>query len=56
MLIVTHDPAVAAACDRVVFMRDGRLVDQLASPSTESVAALLAALEARADEHTEAAA
>ena len=53
MLIVTHDPAVAAACDRVVFMRDGRLVDQLTSPSTESVAALLAALEARIVDHTE---
>lgn len=54
VLIVTHDPAVAAACDRVVFMHDGRLVDQLTDPSTESVAARLAALEAHADEHSEA--
>ncbi len=49
VLVVTHDPAVAAACDRVVFMRDGRLVDQLIGPGAESVAALLAALEVRAD-------
>lgn len=38
---------VAATCDRAVFMRDGRLVDQLIKPTTESVAALLASLEAR---------
>lgn len=27
VLVVTHDPKVAAACDRVMFMSDGRLVD-----------------------------
>ena len=47
VLIVTHDPTVAATCDRVVFMRDGRLIDQLIRPSTEAVAAHLAALETR---------
>ncbi len=46
VLVVTHDPSVAATCDRVVFMRDGRLVEQLVDPTTESVAARLAALEA----------
>ncbi|WP_231851398.1 ABC transporter ATP-binding protein [Microlunatus phosphovorus] len=44
VLIVTHDPAVAATCDRVVFMRDGRLVDQLAAPSVEQVASKLTSL------------
>ena len=34
--------------------RKSGLVDQLTAPSTESVAALLAAVEARADEPTEA--
>ena len=48
VLIVTHDPAVAAACDRVVFMRDGLLVRQLTAPSTEVVAAQLAQLEEEA--------
>lgn len=46
VLVVTHDPSVAATCDRVVFMRDGRLVEQLVDPTTESVATRLAALEA----------
>ena len=46
VLVVTHDPSVAATCDRVIFMRDGRLVEQLVSPNTESVASRLAALEA----------
>lgn len=45
VLVVTHDPGVAAACDRVVFMRDGRLVDQLAAPTLDAVASRLAALE-----------
>lgn len=50
VLIVTHDPAVAAACDRVVFMRDGRLVEQVSSPTTEGVARMLASLEESARE------
>jgi ABC-type lipoprotein export system ATPase subunit len=33
MLIVTHDPVVGAACDRVIRMRDGRIVaDEAAMP------------------------
>ena len=28
ILMVTHDPAVAAAADRIIYMRDGRVVDQ----------------------------
>ncbi|WP_394276288.1 ABC transporter ATP-binding protein [Luteococcus sp.] len=44
VLVVTHDPAVAAACDRVLFMRDGLLVQELRGADADSVAATLAAL------------
>jgi len=32
-VVVTHDAQLAAWADRVVFIRDGRMVDQTASPS-----------------------
>ncbi|MFT3943758.1 MAG: ABC transporter ATP-binding protein [Ancrocorticia sp.] len=44
VLVVTHDPKVAAAADRVLFMRDGLLVDELVQGSVDQVAAALAAL------------
>lgn len=47
VLVVTHDPKVAAACDRVVFMRDGLLVDELVGGTVQQVAARLASLTTR---------
>ena len=47
IVMVTHDPSAAATADRVLFLRDGRIVDQLASPSTVEVADRLARLETR---------
>lgn len=32
VLVATHDPRVATLCDRVVYMLDGRLVDQATPP------------------------
>lgn len=46
VVVVTHDPSVAARCDRVVFMRDGLLVDELTRPTIEQVAAALTTLTA----------
>jgi putative ABC transport system ATP-binding protein len=33
VVLVTHDPRHAAWADRVVFLRDGRVIDQLAAPA-----------------------
>ena len=44
VLVVTHDPSVAATCDRVLFLKDGRLERELRPSSVEEVAAVLADL------------
>jgi putative ABC transport system ATP-binding protein len=42
IVMVTHDPATAAAADRVLFLSDGRVVDRLDAPTTHAVADKLA--------------
>jgi putative ABC transport system ATP-binding protein len=37
VVMVTHDPIAAGYSDRVVFLEDGRVVDQLDDPTPESV-------------------
>ena len=37
VVMVTHDPLAAAYADRVVFLADGLLVDELSSPTAERV-------------------
>jgi putative ABC transport system ATP-binding protein len=37
IVIVTHDPVAAAYASRVIFLADGRIVDELADPSAEHV-------------------
>lgn len=48
MLIVTHDPNMAALAGRVVLLFDGTLVDELSSQDAGSIASRLAELEATA--------
>ena len=45
VVMVTHDPIAASYADRVVFLRDGRLVDDVAHPTAQDVLDRLAALE-----------
>jgi putative ABC transport system ATP-binding protein len=37
VVIVTHDPAAAAYADRVVFLADGEIVDEILDPTAEAV-------------------
>ncbi|MGY0486093.1 ABC transporter ATP-binding protein [Streptomyces sp. WG-D5] len=37
VVMVTHDPVAAAYADRVVFLADGRIVDDMVDPSADSV-------------------
>lgn len=37
IVMVTHDPVAASYADRVVFLEDGKIVDELANPTPDSV-------------------
>ncbi len=45
VVMVTHDPGVAAIADRVVFLRDGRVVDEVPGGSRERVSEAFTALQ-----------
>ena len=44
IVMVTHDPAAAAYSDRVMFLADGKVVDQLDDPTAETVLARMIGL------------
>ncbi|HMG62146.1 MAG TPA: ABC transporter ATP-binding protein, partial [Streptosporangiaceae bacterium] len=37
VVMVTHDPVAASYADRVVFLADGRIVDEMQGPTADSV-------------------
>ena len=37
IVMVTHDPVAAGYADRVLFLADGRIVDEMREPTAESV-------------------
>ncbi len=37
IVMVTHDPVAAGYADRVVFLADGRIVDEMQDPTAERV-------------------
>ncbi|SDQ96200.1 putative ABC transport system ATP-binding protein [Thermostaphylospora chromogena] len=45
IVMVTHDPVAASYADRVVFLRDGLLVDDLTAPTPQTVLDTLLKLE-----------
>jgi putative ABC transport system ATP-binding protein len=46
VVVVTHDPHAAGYADRVLFLADGRIVDELHAPTAESVLDRMKRLEA----------
>ena len=48
VVMVTHDPVAASYADRVVFLADGSIVDDVAAPRAEAIAERLARLGGRA--------
>ncbi|TDC65086.1 ABC transporter ATP-binding protein [Micromonospora sp. KC207] len=47
IVMVTHDPAAAAYADRVVFLLDGTVVEDLAAPTTDAVLETMKRLDTR---------
>jgi putative ABC transport system ATP-binding protein len=47
VIMVTHDPAVAAAADRVIFLEAGRVAEELHRPTTRTVLLTQTALRRR---------
>ncbi|WP_415925780.1 ABC transporter ATP-binding protein [Streptomyces scabiei] len=45
VVMVTHDPVAASHADRVVFLADGRIVDELRAPDADSVLARMGPLD-----------
>jgi putative ABC transport system ATP-binding protein len=41
VVTVTHDPVAASYADRVLFLADGRIVDEMANPTAEKVLDLM---------------
>ena len=36
VVMVTHDPVAASYADRVVFLADGRIVDEMGAPTADA--------------------
>jgi putative ABC transport system ATP-binding protein len=46
VVMVTHDPSAASYADRVLFLADGRIVDEMADPTAERVLERMKAFDA----------
>ncbi len=48
IVMVTHDPVAASYTDRVVFLADGKVVDEMYAPTADSVLERMAAIQTHA--------
>lgn len=46
IILVTHDPNAASYADRVIFLADGRIVDEMADPSADRILQRMRPLDA----------
>jgi putative ABC transport system ATP-binding protein len=46
IIMVTHDPVAASYSDRVIFLADGRIVDEMTEPTAERILDRIKSLEA----------
>ncbi|MGW2561388.1 ABC transporter ATP-binding protein [Streptomyces sp. NPDC001514] len=47
VVIVTHDPVAASYADRVIFLADGRIVDEMLAPTADGVLDRMKAFDAK---------
>ena len=52
VVMVTHDPVAASYCDRVVFLADGLVVDEITNPEREQILEHMTALQTLAAART----
>ena len=45
VVIVTHDARAASYADRVIFLRDGDIVDELRDPDMDTILAIMSRME-----------
>ena len=53
IVMVTHDPVAASYADRVVFLADGRIVDEMSNPTAERVLDRMKRLRRLTEAHAE---
>ena len=51
VVMVTHDPNAAGYADRVLFLADGRIVDEMADPTAERVLDRMKSFDSHAPAH-----
>jgi putative ABC transport system ATP-binding protein len=56
IIMVTHDPVAASYADRVIFLADGHIVDEMSDPTADSVLDRMKVLDAHAHDVDAAAA